>query len=250
MKQFISSILPLKTKIHLGRVMNSRSIRKWRPSWLKNTLIVSEGYCHPHVKEEKADLFIVHNSGSTEVEVLNWLHATICLTKANAILETGAYDGMGTIALASACRDNGFGKVHSVEISPDACARLDQTLRKHGLREWVEIHEVDSLKFLNETNIKFDLGFFDSLVSIRASEYQICRERGILDGPAIFHDTSALRCDANPEESVETQAQYREDVRRLAETYNDAYFENPLSRGIIALFPPAKTRISSETATR
>src|ERR1022692_560869 len=79
--------------------------RDWHPAWLPLDLYYGlESNAHPHSPEERAELFLAHNTGSTEIETLNWLHATICLIKPACILETGALDGLGTIALAAACR--------------------------------------------------------------------------------------------------------------------------------------------------
>ena len=85
--------------------------RHWQPTWLPTDVtIMREAEAHPHSPEERSELFLAHNTGSTEIETLNWLHATVCLTKPATILETGSADGLGAIALASACRDNGFGR--------------------------------------------------------------------------------------------------------------------------------------------
>ena len=71
----------------------------WQPVW---AALFKETDVHPHVSEEKGDLFDASDGGSTEYEVLNWLHSTIRLLKPQEILETGGWDGLGTIALAHA----------------------------------------------------------------------------------------------------------------------------------------------------
>src|ERR1700694_3131550 len=94
--------------------------RAWRPQWLPSWFVLqSEAEAHPHDPAERAELFLGYNTGSTEMEVLNWLYATILLLKPQHIVETGAADGLGTIALASACKANGFGRVHSIEIDTE-----------------------------------------------------------------------------------------------------------------------------------
>jgi predicted O-methyltransferase YrrM len=216
--------------------------RDWHPSWLPLDISFGlESDAHPHCPEERAELFLAHNTGSTEVETLNWLHATLCLTKPACILETGALDGLGTIALAAACRDNGFGKVHSVEIDPGSCERLKARLRRHGLADYVEVHCADSREFLKTTGLVFDFGFFDSLSQIRAEEYRICLNRKIITGIAAFHDTSALRTKSlanEPPESV--QAEYRRNLHELAaDPRNSGYFEHVLARGLFLIFPKA-----------
>lgn len=91
--------------------------RPWRPVWLRVWHhLQSEVKLHPHVPEERANLFLAFETGTTEIEVLNGLHATIIAHKPRCVLEIGASAGLGTLALASACKANGFGKVHSVEL--------------------------------------------------------------------------------------------------------------------------------------
>jgi predicted O-methyltransferase YrrM len=214
--------------------------RNWHPTWLPLDLPFGlESKTHPHSPEERADLFLAHNTGSTEIETLNWLHATICLTKSVCILETGALDGIGTIALAAACRDNGVGLVHSVEIDPAACERLATRLRRQDLGDYVEIHCSDSLTFLQKTNLVFDFGFFDSETEIRAEEYRICLNRKNITGIAAFHDTSASRTKSLPDcPSASVQEEYRRKLHEYAQDpRNSGYFENTLSRGLFVIFP-------------
>ncbi len=216
--------------------------RHWQPSWLPLEIPFGlESIAHPHSPEERAGLFLTHNTGSTEIETLNWLHATICLTKPASILETGALDGLGTIALAAACRDNGLGKVHSVEIDSGACERLATRMRRHGLSDFVAVHCSDSLEFLRTTELVFDFGFFDSLSQIRAEEYRICLRRGIIRGIAAFHDTSVHRSKTLPNEpAAAVQDAYRSAIRGLAQDpRNSGFFEHTLSRGMFVIFPEA-----------
>jgi predicted O-methyltransferase YrrM len=214
--------------------------RSWHPTWLPLDLYVGlESTAHPHSPEERGELFLAHNTGSTEVETLNWLHATICLTKPSCILETGALDGLGTLALASACRDNGLGRVHSVEIDPGSCERLAARVRRYGLADHVEVHCADSLRFLRDTRLVFDFAFFDSLCEIRAEEYRICLGRGIIRGVAAFHDTSAQRTKSLPNDPpADVQAEYRRKIQELAlDSRNSGSFEHTLARGLFVIFP-------------
>ncbi len=213
--------------------------RSWRPSWLAPDYpLHPEAGLHPHSDEEKAKLFMAADPGSTEIETLNWLHATVCLTKASSLLETGSAMGLGTIALASACRDNGFGKVHSIEIDPGLCEQISLTLKQHGLADYAEMHCMDSRDFLRTTNLVFDFGFFDSLCELRAEEYEICLDRGILRGVAAFHDTSPYRPRSMPQCSPSVHEDYRARLEKLADDARcSGHFENILSRGLFVIFP-------------
>lgn len=205
----------------------------WKPNWAN---ILNEADVHPHVTEEKANLFEAADGGSTEYEVLNWIYSTIRALKPGSVLETGAWEGLGTVALAKACKLNGFGKVHSLEFSLPACVRLHTVLEEEHLLKWAEIHEGDSLEFLKNTNLRFDIGFFDSDSKIRAEECRICLERGILNKIAVFHDTSPYRDRVWPE-LAEIQKQYRQEIQDLRKNpHCTGFFESTLSRGFSVLF--------------
>lgn len=229
-----------RTLAYGGR--KSLDARAWRPEWLPFWIPTdTESRVHPHAPDERADLFLAHNAGSTEIEVLNWLHATVCLLKPAAILETGAADGLGTLALASACRANGFGVVHSIEIDAARCRAGQRLLKRYGVARHAVFHAEDSRSFLQQTSLTFELAWFDSMCELRADEYVICRQRDLLRGPAAFHDTSPLRTQTLPDwPSPEQHADYR---RRLSEAGRDpgvCAFESTLSRGLFVLFPSPK----------
>jgi predicted O-methyltransferase YrrM len=212
-----------------------RRFYPWIPRWAE---VRREIDVHPHVPSEHAEWFEAHNTGSTEFEVLNWLHATIRLLKPAAVLETGAADGLGTIALASACAANGRGVVHSVEIDPALCEQLRRRTAAEKLADHVRVHCESSLTYLASTSDTFDIGFFDSLCELRAQECRLCLERGLITTAAIFHDTSPHRTESLKEwPSPEAHAHYRADVLALARDPRcSGFFESTLSRGLIAIF--------------
>lgn len=222
-------------------MIGGRSKKKypWLPSWVK---VQRECDAHPHVPVERAELFEAYNTGTTELEVLNWLHATIMVLKPAAILETGAANGIGTIALASACRNNGCGVVHSVELDPDLCHELEHKVKKLGLAKYVQVHCMESLKFIRQHTGMFDVGYFDSMCEIRASEFEACLDARLIRSLAVFHDTSPTRCQSlkgwpNDDEHIA----YRADLRRLAaDPRCSGFFESTLSRGFTCIFIAAQ----------
>ena len=207
----------------------------WKPSW---SPIFKECDVHPHVPAERADLFEVADGGSTEYEVLTWLHSSIRVMKPNLVLETGAWEGFGTTALAHACKLNGFGKVHSLEIEPPQCVRLQTVLEEEHLLNWAEVHCTDSMEFLQKSNLVFDIGFFDSLTTIRPLECEIMLKRGTIKKLAVFHDTSPYRSEsASHWTSPAEQEEYRKRVFALSKHPQcTGYYDSKLSRGFIALF--------------
>ena len=207
----------------------------WKP---KTAGIFKESEVHPHIPEERAELFDVADGGSTEYEVLNWLHASIRLLKPQLILETGGWEGMGTVALAHACKLNGFGKVHTIELKQEQCVLMHQILEAERLLPWVEIHAFDSLEFLKQTKLKFDIAFFDSLTEIRPDECEILLNNKALSKLGVFHDTSPLRSISAPYFTLpEVQDNYRKKIMDLTK-HSDCtgFYESKLSRGFMALF--------------
>jgi hypothetical protein len=230
-------IISKSIAIRFIRARNDR-IRNWKPSWVPRwSILHKEINVHPHIPEEKADLFLNFNTGSSEIEVLNWLYSTICLLKPENILETGAAHGFGTIALASACKANGFGTVHSVEIDASFCQAVEKKVRKLGLQRFTNIVCDDSLNFLSKTSIEFDLGYFDSLCEIRGREFEIALDRGLIKQLAVFHDTSPYRCRSLPEQPEQSiHEKYRNDLFNLSLSEKcSGIFESRLSRGIIII---------------
>jgi hypothetical protein len=111
-------------------------------------------------------------------------------------------------------------------------------LYKEKLSDFAEVHCGDSLIFLQDTNLMFDFAFFDSECEIRVEEFKICRERGILKGAAVFHDTSPTRTltlKDFPKEDL--HAEYRRNIYGCSNNIHaTGYFESKLSRGVIAIF--------------
>ena len=207
------------------------SILPWIPA---NSTIRKECDVHPHDEVEKANLYHAFDIGSTEIEILNWLHAQVLLFKPKLILETGGFEGAGTVALAHACKMNGFGKVISIEINPKQCVKIESMLEENNLREYAEVECYDSIKYLNITNHVFDMGFFDSETEIRAKECEICLDRNILRNLAVFHDTSPHRlAHLTP---IHIQQKYRSDVFELARRHHFSVTDFEWSRGFMAIW--------------
>lgn len=190
-----------------------------------------EADIHPHDEHERAHLFRSFDGGSTELEVLNFLHSLILLMKPENALETGSGQGFGTIAIAAGMAHNGFGHLESTEFDPNtalrATAHIEQFQPK--LLALVDIHVVDSMSFLESwQGDPFDFAFFDSDLRVRHLEFDLLLRRGKLAKGAtcLFHDTSRHRGkyyhDYNPE--MVAALDYSSQDRQ--------WFESNYSRGI------------------
>jgi predicted O-methyltransferase YrrM len=152
-----------------------------------------EAGIHPHVAEERAELFHAADGGSTEYEYLNLLQALVLATKPQLILETGTFRGYGTLALGSALKWNGKGKLISVDSGE--CTEARSLAKKYGLAE-LEFVQSDSIKFCAEWQGEpFNFVFHDSGMSVRHRECDLLQRKGKLALKAIaaFHDASPLR---------------------------------------------------------
>jgi len=191
----------------------------WIPSFQS---IKKETDVHPHVPEDKANLYSAADGGSTEYEILNWLYANVRLLKPEYILETGSWEGLGTVALAHACKMNGFGKVITIENNPKQCVKVESMIEENNLKDYAVVECFDSLHYLSITNYKFDLGFFDSATEIRPKECEICFNRNIIKNLAVFHDTSPYRVASFTLPHI--QQKYRSEIFELS--------KNPICSGL------------------
>lgn len=149
---------------------------------------------HPHHPDERADLFhSKDNSGSTEFEFLNLIHAFVLATKPAIALETGTFTGMGTVAIAKALNWNGFGKLTTVDV--EKCQEARDCIERTGLSHHVEFVQSDSLKYCSEYDGKpFNLVFIDSGAErLAETNMLIKREKLAPSAVIILHDASPLR---------------------------------------------------------
>jgi len=163
----------------------------------------SEAELHPHHPEELAGLYHTLDEGSTELEVLQFLAALVCLFKPRRILETGTWQGFGTLTLASAARANGFGRITSLETNAFQLEAARRRLHAHDprLEGLVDLVNASSLDYLQRPGLEpFDLCFLDSGLEVRTEEFRLLRERGLLapGGVVLVHDTSPLRPEGIP----------------------------------------------------
>lgn len=197
---------------------------------------VAESEVHPHAPEERAELFSAYDGGSTELEYLELLSALVRCTKPRRILETGTYLGHGTLALARAARDNGLGKVVSIERDAAVVSAVRDLLDRQGL-DRVQLVLYQSLGYLDAADEPFDFAFLDSCLSLRAKELDHLLDRRLLTPGAVvaIHDTSRRRCDAHGTPDPETAVLWTELERVIARHALVERLELPLSRGLLLL---------------
>lgn len=120
---------------------------------------------------------------STEIEVTELVAAFVRATQPDYVLETGSCIGQTSHAIGLALRENGHGRLDTLEVDPDRAAIARN--RCKGLP--VTVHEVPSLEFQPADLI--GLAFFDSLIELRIPEFHRFRDH-LVDGAVVgFHDT-------------------------------------------------------------
>jgi predicted O-methyltransferase YrrM len=194
----------------------------------------NEAQCHPHVPEERAELFRCYDGGSTEIEYLQLLHALICCLKPGRVLETGTWNGHSTVAIASALRKNCFGHLVSVEADAAAAQKARDRLCDRGLHNAV-VHTSRSIDFLKDVTDRFDFAFLDSDLTIRVQELRLCVDRGLLTRGALvaIHDTSRVRTREGGQVDRDTKVFWDQFDRFRAEAAPSCVLELPYSRGLL-----------------
>jgi len=146
-------------------------------------------YTPPTPECPQPQLWKMLDSQTTEVEVLEFLKTLVTTLKPRLIVETGTFLGHGTVKLAEGVKENGFGKVITIEFDPAIRARAEERFKASGLAPWIESRLESSL----ETNIEgtIDLLYSDSHLANREAE--IRRLLPSLDprGLLVIHDASS-----------------------------------------------------------
>lgn len=150
-----------------------------------------ESDVHPHVREERAELFQAENAIVCEQEVGALLYALVRCLKPEKILETGT--GFSTMMILQALQDNGVGGLVSIDKRRDLIHQAAQGLAGLG-RTWAQFVQEDSIAWIqNYQGPPFDFAFLDSDVMIRAQELQTLIQRKLIRGHVLIHDTSRHR---------------------------------------------------------
>jgi predicted O-methyltransferase YrrM len=137
----------------------------------------------------RPELWSMLDSQSTEVEVLEFLKALVTTIKPRLILETGTFLGHGTVKLAEGIRENGFGKVITIESDPAIRARAEKRFRDSGLAPWIESRLESSLQTSIEGSI--DLFYSDSDLANREAEIRRLLPQLDPRGLLVIHDASS-----------------------------------------------------------
>src|SRR5258708_4942511 len=126
------------------------------------------------------------DSMTAEVEVLEFLRATVTTIKPRLVVETGTFMGISTLWIAEALKQNGFGRVLSCEFDPLVFAKAKERIAGSGLAEWIELRNESSLEM--QVVGAIDLLFSDSDMAVREQEVRRFLPQMNPQGLILMHD--------------------------------------------------------------
>jgi predicted O-methyltransferase YrrM len=135
------------------------------------------------------ELWGMLDSQSTEMEVLEFLKTLVTTMKPQLIVETGTFLGHGTLKLAQGAKENGFGRVITIEFDPAIRARAQERFAASGLAPWIESRLESSLESKIDGTI--DLLYSDSHLANREAEIRRLLPQLDPRGLLVIHDANS-----------------------------------------------------------
>jgi predicted O-methyltransferase YrrM len=135
------------------------------------------------------ELWKMMDSQTSELEVLDFLKSLVTTIKPKLIVETGTFLGYGTIKMAEGLKQNGFGRIITIEYDPAIFAKAKERIDASGLGNWIETRNQSSL----DTQIDGTIDFLYSDSELKIREQEIRKFLPQLDprGLIAVHDASS-----------------------------------------------------------
>jgi len=108
------------------------------------------------------------NTGGVEIEVGDFLYGLVRTIKPDAILETGTHQCIGAAYMGLALKENGKGKLLTLEFMWEYVAMAKKRIETLGLKDVVMCLQQDSRTF--KTDVMFDLILLDTEPQYRFGE--------------------------------------------------------------------------------
>ncbi len=109
------------------------------------------------------------NTGGVEEEVADFLYGLVRLIKPKEILETGTYKGISASYIASALKDNGYGKLTTIEYEPIHYKDANNLFIVLGIASWINSLLMDVNEF--KPDCQYDFIFLDTEPHLRFGEF-------------------------------------------------------------------------------
>lgn len=142
----------------------------------------------PTVECTEPQLWSMFDGWTAELEVIEFLYAIVRLVKPKFAVETGTWHGLAAAAIGRALKDNGRGKLVTLEIDRESYQVAAERITNENAECFVDVLNTSSLSYVPKDPIDFLL--LDSDLSARGREFQHFRAH-LRDGAIVlFHDTS------------------------------------------------------------
>ncbi len=159
--------------------------------------------------QREANLPSSQRTRNVDRETGRWLALLVRATNARDLLEIGTSNGVSTIWLAAAARQNG-GRVTGTEILPERAAEANRNLADAGLDAVARVVAGDARATVASLPGPFDLVFIDAEKDDYVDHFEAIVDRVRIGGllladNVISHDLSAYQavvCDRNNVETV------------------------------------------------
>lgn len=146
-------------------------------------------YVPPTPECPHPELWKMVDSQTSELEILDLLKSLVTTVKPRLIVETGTFIGYSAIKMAEGLKENGFGRIITIEYDPAIFAKAQVRIETSGLTDWIEYRNESSL----ETRIDgaIDIFFSDSHLTIRENEIRRFLPQIDPRGLILIHDASS-----------------------------------------------------------
>lgn len=114
--------------------------------------------------------YSMFDSGSAEVETLEFFYSLVRITKPDRVLETGSYQGMSAVYLAEGLKENKKGTLQTIEWEAQHLAIAKDRWNKLDLLPYITEYNMSSLNF--QPQGLYDLILFDTEPQIRFQEIE------------------------------------------------------------------------------
>ncbi len=179
-----------KPWVGLAGWRESVSTRRERPRPVRRSVVFPAAALQPELgsgtDDRPGQLWSMLDGCTAEAEVLDFLYALVRLVKPANAVETGTWLGWSATAIAAAMRDNGFGRVLTIEADPEIAELANQNLRRAGFAGRVAQILADTREFTPTETYQF--AYFDTKPALAAAEFRRFYEHLEAGAIVVFHD--------------------------------------------------------------
>ena len=142
---------------------------------------------HPTEACPEPELWTCVDDQATELEVLELLTALVVALKPRMLIETGCYDGWGTLALARGCQRNHFGSVFTCDVDKAKTHTTYEVFKRQGMGG-ISIMTCTGKELIERLD-QIDFAFLDSGADeVRCEELKTLMPKLSRSGVVVVHD--------------------------------------------------------------